>query len=116
MAVLNTALRRLMEARSVAIVGASERPDAPSGFVLRNLMRCGFSGAIWPVHPSAKSIFGRSAVPQLSDLAHAPDAVVIAIPAAAAVTVVRQAAAMGIPGAVVLASGFAELGATGRLL
>jgi acyl-CoA synthetase (NDP forming) len=116
MAVSNTAVRRLMEARSVAIVGASERPGAPSGFVLRNLISCGFSGAIWPVHPSEKRIFGLPAVPQLSDLPLQPDVVVIAIPAAGAVTVVRQAAALGIPGAVVLASGFAEIGATGSLL
>jgi len=116
MAASGTSVRRLMEARSVAIVGASERPGAPSGFVLRNLLRCGFSGALWPVHPSEKRIFGLAAVPQLSDLPHRPDVVVIAIPAASAVPVVRQAAALGIPGAVVLASGFAEVGATGTLL
>ena len=105
MAVSGNAVCRLMEARSVAIVGASERPGAPSGFVLRNLMGCGFSGAILPVHPSEKRIFGLSAVPQLSDLPLVPDVVVVAIPAAGAVAVVRQAAAMGIPGAVILASG-----------
>lgn len=116
MAVSGNAVCRLMEARSVAIVGASERPGAPSGFVLRNLMGCGFSGAILPVHPSEKRIFGLSAVPQLSDLPLVPDVVVVAIPAAGAVAVVRQAAAMGIPGAVILASGFAETGAAGRLL
>ena len=110
------ALRRLMEARSVAVVGASERPDAPSGFVLRNLLACGFSGAILPVHPSARQVFGLPAVPRLADLAQAPDAVVIAIPAAAAVAVVREAASLGVGGAVVLASGFAETGAGGTLL
>ena len=105
-----------MQARSVAVVGASERPDAPSGFVLRNLLACGFTGAILPVHPSARQVFGLPAVPSLADLAQSPDAVVIAIPAVAAVGVVREAAALGIGGAVVLASGFSETGADGARL
>lgn len=112
----NTHLRSLLEARSVAVVGASERPEASSGFVVRNLLACNFSGQVWPVHPSAGSIFGLPAVPRLADLPHRPDAVVIAVPAAIAVEVVREASDLGIPGAVVLASGFAETGAAGGLL
>ena len=112
----NTHLRSLLEARSVAVVGASERPEASSGFVLRNLLACNFSGHVWPVHPSASSILGLPAVPRLADLPHRPDAVVIAVPAATAVEVVREASDLGIPGAVVLASGFAETGAAGGLL
>lgn len=116
MAVNTTHLRSLFEARSVAVVGASERPEASSGFVLRNLLACKFSGQVWPVHPSAPSILGLPAVPRLADLPHRPDAVVIAVAAATAVEVVREASALGIPGAVVLASGFAETGAAGGLL
>jgi len=79
-------------------------------------LACNFSGQVWPVHPSASSIFGLPAVPRLADLPHRPDAVVIAVPAATAVEVVREASDLGIPGAVVLASGFAETGAAGGLL
>jgi len=116
MALTSSHLRSLLEARSVAVVGASERPEASSGFVVRNLLACNFSGQVWPVHPSAGSIFGLPAVPRLADLPHRPDAVVIAVPAATAVEVVREASDLGIPGAVVLASGFAETGAAGGLL
>ena len=116
MAVVTTHLRSLLEARSVAVVGASERPDASSGFVLRNLSACNFSGQVWPVHPSARTILGLPAVPRLADLPHRPDAVVVAVAASTAVEVVREASALGIPGAVVLASGFAETGAAGGLL
>ncbi|MEY4267137.1 MAG: hypothetical protein RIS90_1672 [Pseudomonadota bacterium] len=116
MAVITTPLRSLLEARSVAVVGASERPEASSGFVLRNLLACKFSGQVWPVHPSARSILGLPAVPRLADLPQRPDAVVIAVAAATAVEVVGEASALGIPGAVVLASGFAETGAVGASL
>jgi acyl-CoA synthetase (NDP forming) len=111
-----TNLRCLLEARRVAVVGASERSDASSGFVLRNLLACDFSGEVWPVHPTASSIFGLPAVPRLADLPRRPDAVVIAVAAATAVEVVGEAAALGIPGAVVLASGFAETGPAGGVL
>ena len=108
-----TAMRRLMQARSVAVVGASERPDAPSGFVIRNLLGCGFTGRLLPINPTAKTIYGHPAVPKLADLALPPDVVVVAIPAAPAVGVVAEAAALGIKAAVVLGSGFAETDAAG---
>ena len=107
------AMRRLLQARSVAVVGASERPDAPSGFVIRNLLGCGFTGRLLPIHPSAATIYGHAAVPKLADLATTPDVVVVAIPAAPAVGVVDEAASLGIKAAVVLGSGFAETDAAG---
>lgn len=107
------AMRRLLQARSVAVVGASERPDAPSGFVIRNLLACGFTGRLLPINPSAKSIYGHVAVPKLAGLDVLPDVVVVAIPAAPAVGVVAEAAALGIKAAVVLGSGFAETDAAG---
>ena len=106
-------MRALMEARSVAVVGASERADASSSFVMKNLLACGFTGKILPINPRGGTIFGLKAVPRLADLDAAPDAVVIAIPAALAAGAVADAAAIGIKAAVVLASGFAETDAEG---
>ncbi len=106
-------MKALMEARSVAVVGASERPDASSSFVMKNLLACGFAGEILPINPRGGMVFGRTAVPRLADLDAAPDAVVIAIPAAMAAGAVGDAASIGIKAAVVLASGFAETDADG---
>ena len=101
-------MRALMEARSVAVVGASERADASSSFVMKNLLACGFAGKILPINPRGGTIFGLPAVRRLADLDTVPDAVVIAIPAAVAAGAVADAAAIGVKAAVVLASGFAE--------
>lgn len=106
-------MHALMAARSVAVVGASERPDAPSGFVIRNLLSCGFTGRLRPIHPTARTIYGHLAAPRLADLDARPDAVVVAIPAAASVGVIAEAAALGIKAAVVLGSGFGETDAEG---
>ena len=106
-------MHALMAARSVAVVGASERSDAPSGFVIRNLLTCGFAGRLLPIHPTAKTIYGYKAAPRLNDLDAQPDAVVVAIPAAGAVGIIAEAVALGIQAAVVLGSGFGESDAVG---
>ena len=108
------AMRRLMEARSVAVVGASERPDASAGFVMRNLLAHGYAGAVHPVHPTARNVYGRKAVPRLAALDVVPDAVVAGVAAERVLDVIDEAGGLGIKAAVVLASGFAEIGEEGR--
>jgi acyl-CoA synthetase (NDP forming) len=75
------AMCSLMEARSVAVIGASERPDALAGFVMCNLLAHGYAGAVYPVHPTARSVYGRNAVPCLAALDVASDAVVVGVAA-----------------------------------
>ena len=110
------AMARLLRARSVAVVGASEKPGALAGFVMRNLIGCGYRGAIHPVHPTAPSVFGLPAVKRLAELETIPDAVLIGVAAERVVGVFDEAGTLGIKAAVVLASGFAETGLRGRAL
>ncbi|MGH3101608.1 MAG: CoA-binding protein, partial [Thermoleophilia bacterium] len=70
---------RLLNPSSVAVVGASERPETYSSETLLNLARLGFEGEVWGVNPRRSSVHGRPCVPSLSDLPSAPDAVVVAI-------------------------------------
>ncbi|MGL4442874.1 MAG: CoA-binding protein, partial [Alsobacter sp.] len=107
------ALDRLIRARSVAIVGASERPGASSGFVVRNLLAQGYGGRIVPVHRSAPTVFGLPAVARLADIDVLPDAVLVGLPADDVAPVLEEAGGLGIRAAVVLASGFAETGPAG---
>ena len=99
---------RLLNPSSVAVVGASERPETYSSETLLNLARLGFEGEVWGVNPRRSSVHGRPCVPSLSDLPRAPDAVVVAIPAAGVPAVIEEAGAMGCGGAVVYAAGFGE--------
>ncbi len=109
----DAALERLIRARSVAIVGASERPGASSGFVVRNLLAQGYRGRIVPVHRTAPAVFGLPAVARLADIAETPDAVLVGLPADDVTPVLDEAGSLGIRAAVVLASGFAETGRDG---
>lgn len=110
------ALRKLLEARSVAIVGASEKPGSSAGFVVRNLLEQRFDGAVVPVHPRETGVFGLGTYPDLAALPTRPDAVVLGTAAASVPSLVKEDGRLGTPGAVVLASGFAETGPAGRAL
>src|SRR3954468_10136394 len=107
------ALARLMSPRSIAVVGATPRPDTYAHETLRNLEVLGYEGEVWGVHPTHRSVLGRPVFPSLADLPAAPDAGVVAIPAAGVPDVIEEAGAVGCGGAVVFGAGFAEGGAVG---
>ncbi|MFB9949521.1 acetate--CoA ligase family protein [Rhizobium puerariae] len=108
------AMRALMAPRSVAVVGATERADASSSYVMKNLMRFGYQGKIIPVHPKAETVFGYKAAPSLTALDNTPDVAVIGIAADKVIAALEEAGQTGVKAAVVLASGFAELDEAGR--
>ena len=102
-------LDRLMRPRSVAVVGASERRESYGGAGVLNLDALGYEGAVWPVNPGREQVHGRPCFPSLGDLPGAPDAVVIATPAATVPALVTEAGELGAGGAVVFGAGFAEV-------
>ncbi len=99
----------LLEPRSVAVVGANDRPASYADSVLRNLDRAGFEGPVWGVNPSRESVHGRDCVPSLLDLPEPVDAVVVAIPAASVPATIAEAVERGCGGAIVLSAGFGEV-------
>jgi acyl-CoA synthetase (NDP forming) len=113
---MNQDLRALMAPRSVAVVGATERAGASAGYVMRNLIGMGYAGQIFPVHPRETSVFGYKASPSISALDETPDCVVIGIGAAHVAGVLDEAGRRGTRAAVVLASGFGEVGEAGAAL
>jgi acyl-CoA synthetase (NDP forming) len=101
----------LLRPRSVAVVGATDRPGSYGDATLVNLAALGFDGPVWGVHPTRREVHGRPCVRALDDLPEPVDAVVVAIPAAGVADVVRAAGRRGCGGVVVFAAGFAEVGA-----
>lgn len=106
----------LMNARSIAIVGASDDPTRISGRPLHFLLRAKFAGNIYPVNPSRAEVQGVACYPSISALPEAPDVAVLVVPAAASVSVIRECASIGVPVAVVTSGGFAEGGEDGQRL
>jgi acetyl coenzyme A synthetase (ADP forming)-like protein len=106
-------VRVFMHPRAVAVVGASERPESIGAALIDNVRRCGFTGAIYPVHPSAATIASLRAYPTVSAIGAAVDLAIIAVPAAEVEEVVADCARAGVRGVVVISSGFAEVGGDG---
>ncbi len=106
-------LDRLLRPRSVAIVGASDKPGALGASVLRNLVRQGFHGPIHLVNPKRSEIGGRPCVASVDDLPDGVDAAVLAIPRAGVLDTLRGLGRRGVGAAVVFAAGFAEDGPQG---
>jgi acetyltransferase len=101
------ALAALFEPRRVALVGASERPGSMGELLWRNL--ADFPGEVVPVTPSGGTVGGRPAYRTLHDVPGDLDLAVVAVPADAVPGVVRSAGAKGIPVAIVISGGFAEV-------
>jgi acyl-CoA synthetase (NDP forming)/RimJ/RimL family protein N-acetyltransferase len=108
-----SSLLRLMNPRSVAVVGASRKPRSIGHAVVDNLMRNGFSGEVFPINPYNGQIAGVPAYPSLAALPSPVDLVLVSVPADAVRDVVAEAAASGAAAVVVLSAGFAELGPEG---
>jgi acyl-CoA synthetase (NDP forming) len=106
-------LDRLLQPRSIAIVGASPTPGALGNSVLANLERHGFPGAIHLINPKRDRIGDRPCLTSIEDLPDGVDVAVLAIPGPAVLDAVRTLAAKGVGAAVIFAAGFAEGGEEG---
>ena len=98
-------LSRTLNPRSVALFGAS-----PAQSVIEQCQKLGFTGQLWPVHPTRESIAGVKCFESIADLPSAPDVAFVAVNRNSTIDVVKQLAKLGAGGAVCYASGFAESG------
>ena len=106
-------LAPMLSPRSVAVVGARSDGTGIGAAVLRAIRVGGFQGQVAAVHPRATEILGIPAHPSVVDVPGPVDLVVLCVPAEAAEAVLRDAAGAGVRAAVVVSSGFGELGEDG---
>jgi len=107
-------LRAALEPRSIAIVGASDNPHKVGGRPILYMKRYGYRGAIYPVNPGRAEVQGIKAYASIGEVPEAPDLAVIAVAGDEAVRAVEDCARCGVKVAVVMTSGFGEVGAEGK--
>ncbi len=105
-------LRSIVAPSHVVVIGADRDESSPGRRILAHL-RDSFSGRVSVVHATADVVGGIDAVATLDELDEVPDLAVIAVPAPLVAGVVAQCGTVGVPSAVVISAGFAELGAEG---
>ena len=106
-------LRIFFEPKSVAVVGASRTPGKIGNNILRNILKLGYQGDIFPVNPGAGEIEGLRSYPSVATIPEAVELAVIAIPAQFVLDVMRDCQRKAVKGVVVISSGFAEAGREG---
>ena len=106
-------LEALFQPRSVAVVGASEKPTVGRR-VVASLDRIGFTGAIYPVNPAYPSVLGHACYASVVELPEAPDVGVFCLGHARIFDAFVVAAKRGIRAAVIYDGGFAEQDDEGR--
>jgi acetyltransferase len=105
-------LDAIFHPKSVALIGASNRPGSVGHVVAHNLLAGGFDGPIMPVNPAHTSIGGMLAYKDVASLPITPDLAVICTPPKTVPGIVAELGARGTKGAVVITAGFNELGTT----
>ena len=101
---------RLMNPRSVAVIGASDQEGKIGNSVMKNLLGGGYAGEIYPINPKADEILGRKAYPSIGEVPGDVDVAVFAIPAKFVPGALTECGEKGVPAAVLIPSGFAETG------
>ncbi len=107
-------LTAALDPKSVAVVGASENPEKIGGRPIKYMLRAGYKGRIYPVNPNRAEIQGLKAYPDVASIPEAPDLAIVAVPGMGAVDAVAACAKRGVKVAVVITSGFGEIGEAGK--
>jgi acyl-CoA synthetase (NDP forming)/GNAT superfamily N-acetyltransferase len=101
-------LEPLFAPRSVAVVGAGHRPASVGRSILLNIRDAGFAGTLHAVNRHVPDIEGIPSVPSLAALPHAPDLVVVTVPADTVLDVAEQSGQRGARTLVVITSGLSS--------
>lgn len=101
-------LRQLFAPKSVALVGASERPGSVGATVLRNLLEGGFAGTLYPVNPKYDLLAGREVWHDVGKLPQAPELAIICTPPGTIPGIVRTLGELGTRAAIVMTGGLSS--------
>ncbi|MGZ4828286.1 MAG: bifunctional acetate--CoA ligase family protein/GNAT family N-acetyltransferase [Candidatus Angelobacter sp.] len=109
-------LAPIFHPRTVAVIGATEKPASVGRTVLRNLMEQPSGATIFPINPHRPNVLGIRCYPNIASIGEQVDLAIVVTPAATVPEVLQECVAAGVRGAIVISAGFAELGADGKEL
>lgn len=107
-------LSSVFSPKTIALVGASAKVGSVGNNLMKNLVSSGFTGAIYPVNPTAQVIEGIQSVASLSAIGKPVDLAVIAVKADIVLSVVEEVGKCGVKALIIISAGFKEAGAEGK--
>ncbi len=105
-----TALDSFFKASSVAVIGASPRPETPGGITLELLLNKGYEGEVYCVNPRYDKIGEEKCYASVTEVPGVVDLAILAIAAKYVLAILRECAAKGVKGVIIYTAGFAETG------
>lgn len=109
-------LDKLFSPSSIVVIGASDKPHSVGMKVFYNLLQYNFLGKFYAVNPKHESVQGQRCFAHVAEIDGPIDLAVIATPAVTVPSVIAECGKKNIPFAIVLSSGFSEIGKEGQLL
>jgi acetate---CoA ligase (ADP-forming) len=109
-------MRELFEPRTVVLVGVSRQTGVGAYNGLEMLLRYGYQGKVYVVHPKAEEILGQKVYPRVQDLPEVPELAVIAVGRDLVLPVAEECFAKGIRWLVIITQGFADADIQGKKL
>ncbi len=107
-------LHLLLNPSSIAIVGANNNPMKMGTMHALSILKDGFVGTLYPVHPKEKQVLGLEAFPSVESLPVAPDLAILVVPSSEIVTLVEEFGKKGTRRVIIITAGFRETGSAGR--
>jgi acetyltransferase len=109
-------LDAIFQPRTVAVIGATERPDSIGRAVLWSLVSSPFGGTVYPVSERRSNVLGVHAYPRIGQVPEKVDLAVIVTPAQTVPGIIGECVVAGVGGAIVISAGFKEHGEAGKKL
>jgi acetyltransferase len=109
-------LNRVFNPKSIAVIGATDRPNSVGRGLCQNLLEGKEKRKIYFVNPYKKLIFGCRTYPRIVSIKNRIDLAIIAVPAKIVPRVVKDCAQKNVGGIVIISAGFAEMGKKGKKL
>lgn len=110
------ALDHIFKPKTIAVIGASSKPDRVGFAVFRNLITTGFQGTVYPVNIKRDSIQGVKAYKSVSEVPDEIDLAIIATPAPTVPDLISDCAKAKVRGVIILSAGFSEVGKLGEMM
>lgn len=106
-------LEAIFSPKTVAVIGATDKPGSVGRTILWNLISASFGGTVFPVNPKRPSVIGVKAYPSVVTVPETVDLAVIATPASSIPGIMSECVEAGVKGAIIISAGFRESGQTG---
>lgn len=107
-------LESLFQPKSIAVFGASEKPNRIGNLQLKALLSAGYVGDIYPINPKSESIEGLTAYKSIKDVPVEVDLAILCVNANLVEQCLIESGESGVSSAIIFASGYSEIGGEGE--